>query len=461
MTILRRASFSLQRTSVHPFQSWRTQVRRKLKLALLGVATIASAAAPDYAKDIHPLLEKRCGGCHGGEAKMGELSIVNYASVKRGGNHGAGVVAGKPNESPLYTYVTGKAYPKMPMDGTTLSDGEIALLKTWIEAGAPGPSAGTEVTMKPAAIPHIAPRGKPAPQIFAMAWRPGARTVALARHREVSLADASTGQAAATLTGHADAVRNVAFSADGKWLAAAGGLCAKAGEVRLWNVETKQPGVTITGHSDCIYGLAFSPDGKLLATSSYDKLIKLWDASTGQEVRTLKDHIDAVYAVAFTPDGKRLVSGSADRGVKIWDVASGQRLYTFSDALDAINTIAIDPTGKFVAAGGADKSIRIWRMDASGGEIVQSLMAHEDAILRLAWSPDGKTIVSTSADKTVKVLRADDLTELHRLAGQPDWIFGVAFSPDGKQLAIARMDGSYAIHETIQLTAPRREVAAQ
>lgn len=434
---------------------------RRLFTLVLSAASIAAAAAPDYNKDIHPLLDKRCGGCHGGEAKMGEFSIADYAAVKRGGNHGPGFVAGQPDESPLYTYVIGKAYPKMPMDGTTLSDGEIALLKTWIEAGAPGPAAGTEVTAKPAAIPHIAPRSKPVPQIFAMAWQPGSKTVALARYREVSLADAATGKTVETLAGHADTVRNVAFSADGKWLASAGGACAKAGEVRIWNVETKQPGPTITGHNDCVYGLAFSPDGKLIATSSYDKLIKLWDAATGKEVRTLKDHIDAVYALAFTPDGKRLVSGSADRGVKIWDVASGQRLYTFSDALDAINTIAVDPTGKFVAAGGVDKSIRIWRMDENGGEIVHSLMAHEDAILKLVWSPDGKTIVSTSADKSVKVLRADDLTELRRLAGQPDWIFGVAFSPDGKQLALARMDGSYAIHQTTELIAPRREVAAQ
>ncbi|MCC6536646.1 MAG: hypothetical protein IT162_03790 [Bryobacterales bacterium] len=432
---------------------------RPLFTLLVSAASLL-AAAPDYNKDIQPLLEKRCGGCHGGEAKMGELSIVNYAAVKRGGNHGPGFVAGQPEESPLYTYVIGKAYPKMPMDGTTLSDGEIALLKAWIAAGAPGPAAGTEVTMKAPALPHIAPRGKPVPQIFAMAWQPGARMVALARHREVTLADAATGNTVATLAGHADTVRNVAFSPDGKWLAAAGGPCAKAGEVRIWNVETRQPGATITGHSDCVYGLAFSPDGKLIATSSYDKLIKLWDAVTGREVRTLKDHIDAVYAVAFTPDGKRLVSGSADRGVKIWDVASGQRLYTFSDALDAINTIAVDPTGKLVAAGGVDKSIRIWRMDDNGGEIVHSLMAHEDAILKLAWSPDGKTIVSASADKSVKVLRADDLTELRRLAGQSDWIFGLAFSPGGQQLAIARMDGTYAMHETAQLTAPRREVAA-
>ncbi len=412
--------------------------------------------AIDYTSDIQPILEKRCGGCHGGEAKMGELSISTYDSLIRGGNHGKGAVAGKPDESPIYTYITGKSYPKMPMDGTTLADGEIALIKSWIEAGAKGPAPGAAQAARVSnAAPAIKPKGPVKQQVFALAWEPGAKVVALARYQQVTLADAATGKTIATLSGHADTVRNVAFSHDGRWLAAAGGFCAKQGEVKIWDVEKKTLALTIKGHDDCIYGLAFSPDGKLLATTSYDKLIKLWDTSTGQEVRTLKDHIDAVYAVAFTPDGKRLVSGSADRGVKVWDVASGKRLYTFSESLDVINTIAIDPTGKFVAAGGIDKSIRIWRMDENGGELVQSLMAHEDAILKLAWSPDGKTIVSSSADKSIKVLRASDLTELKRVGGQTDWTYGLEFSPDGSQLAVARMDGSYTVLEMTPMLAAR------
>src|SRR6267143_1616850 len=99
----------------------------------------------------------------------------------------------------------------------------------------------------------------------------------------------------ATLSGHTEEVRAVAFSSDGKYLAAAGGLPARGGEVKIWDVEKRAAIVTIKGHADCIYAVAFSPDGKLIATSSYDKLIKIWDTSTGKELRTLKDHIDAVY----------------------------------------------------------------------------------------------------------------------------------------------------------------------
>ncbi len=407
--------------------------------------TAISAMAQNYTKDIAPLIEKRCGGCHAGEAKMGEFSVNNFASMMSGGNHGKPVIPGKADESLLYQMVVGKAYPRMPMDGTTLSDGEANLIRDWINAGGKGPTTPEPARPLLSAAPSIKPKGAVKQPLFSMAWQPGGGLLALAGYRQVTLADAMSGKTQATLPGHADTVRSVAFSADGKRLAAAGGFCAKSGEVKIWDVSTRTVTVTIQGHDDCIYGLAFSPAGDVLATSSYDKLIKLWDPTTGKEIRTLKDHIDSVYALQFTPDGKRLVSGAADRTVKIWDVASGKRLYTFSDALDGINTIAIDPTGKYVAAGGLDKTIRIWRMDEINGELTQSLMAHEDAILKLVWSPDGKSIASSSADRSIKILKSSDLSEVKLIPKQSDWAYGLQFSPDGRQLAVARMDGTLEV----------------
>ena len=105
--------------------------------------------------------------------------------------------------------------------------------------------------------------------------------IALGGYKEVRLVDAAR-KPIATLSGHADAVRAVAFSKDGKRLAAAGGLPARKGEVKIWDVAA-QTAITISGHSDCVYAVAFSPDGATLATAGYDRLIKLWDSATGKE----------------------------------------------------------------------------------------------------------------------------------------------------------------------------------
>ena len=413
--------------------------------ALLGVVPLCADDAPSFAKDVAPILAANCAGCHSGSTAMGSLHLDTFAGLEKGGHSGAAIVAGKSAGSLLYLRITGKITPAMPMGGQKLADGEIEIIRKWIDAGAPPPPAGEAIATHGPAIPDIKPRTAVKPLISALAYRPDGRMLALGTFQAVRLVDANSGKVDATLSGEADDVRGVAFSHDGKLLAAAGGLPARSGEVKIWDVEKHALLRTITGHADCIYAVEFAPDGKSLATSSYDKLIKLWDVDSGKEIRTLKDHIDAVYSLAFTPDGKRLVSASADRGVKVWDVASGERLYTLSEPTDGLNTLALDPSGKRVAAGGLDRTIRIWSLGDKSGTLLNSLIAHEDAILQLAWSPDGRYLISASADKELKVLNADDLTVV-KTWPQPDWVLSMGFAPDGKSFAVGRFDGSYEIY---------------
>src|ERR1700687_3744820 len=77
------------------------------------------------------------------------------------------------------------------------------------------------------------------PQIYSMAWRPDGAVIALGGYKEVRLVDAISHKPIATLAGHVEAVRALAFSRDGKWLAAAGGLPARSGEVKIWDVAAQ------------------------------------------------------------------------------------------------------------------------------------------------------------------------------------------------------------------------------
>lgn len=393
-----------------------------MRQASVILAAASLLAGQSYRQDVYPIFEKHCFGCHTAGTKMGSLDLETWEGLQRGGNHGTIVVPYKSRESRLYTMLTGEHSPAMPMDGKVLLAAQINTVKKWIDNGAK--QAET--------------------QIFSMAWKD--QRLALGRYRAVEIVDPATQKPLAKFDGHADVVRALAFSPDGKTLAAAGGVCGKKGEVKLWNIETAQSKV-VAGHADCIYAAAWSPDGKTLATASYDKLIKLWDPETGAEIRTLKDHIDAVYSLAFTPDGKRLLSAAADRSVKIWNPATGERLYTLSEPTDGLNTVVLSPDGKLAAAAGLDKSIRIWRLGEKSAELLLAVISHEDAILDLAWSPDGKTIVSSSADKSIKIFNAADLTEIRSIPSQPDWVYSLEFSPDGKRFAAGRYDGSLTIYD--------------
>lgn len=435
-----------------------------LALAFLSPSARAIQSKPSYVKQIEPIFQEKCLACHNHTTRKGDLNLESYEALMNGGRRGVPLLPGKSGESLLVKMIEGTIKPQMPL-GDKLGADEIKLIKAWIDGGALGPvdSLGKaeapplkapEDDARVSGIPNIKPAVAVNAAISSVVFCNDGSLIALGRYKEVELINPQNGQSAGKLTGHASQVRSVAFSADGKLLAAAGGNPAQFGEIKIWDVAERKELNTIRGHRDNIFAVAFSPNGKLLATCSYDRMVKLWDVATGQEVKNLKDHTDAVFAIAFSPDGKWLASASADRTVKIWDVATGQRLYTLNDALDAVNTIAFLPSttlaGKLtrtLAGAGADRIIRIWELGETEGRQIKSLIAHEDAINVIGVSPDGKTLVSTGADKVLKLWDAAKLEEILTTEKQSDWIFSLSFSPDGKRLAVGRYDGSIGFYD--------------
>jgi WD40 repeat protein len=424
--------------------------------SVFSLFSVKAAQNPiSYPGDIEPIFQEKCTVCHNHTVRQGGLNLESYESLMNGSKSGAVIVPGQSGESRLVKMIEGIIMPRMPV-GDQLSADEIKVIKGWVDAGAPGPTKSmVKSTPQPAKVessllpkvPDIKPKAPVKAAVSALAFQPVGPMIAMGRYQEVELIDARTGANAGKLAGHAGQVRAVAFSNDGKLLAAAGGNPAQFGEIKIWSISDRRELRSIRGHRDNIYAIAFSPDGSKLASCSYDKMIKLWDVETGREIKNLKDHTDAVFSIVFSPDGKRLASASADRTVKIWDATTGQRLYTMSDALDSINTIAFHPSGKLLAGAGSDRIIRIWELGETEGKQIKSLIAHEDAINVIAFSPDGRLLVSTGADKHLKIWDASSLVEVHQGESQPDWVFALAFSPDGKRLVVGRFDGSIAFYD--------------
>jgi hypothetical protein len=269
-------------------------------------------------------------------------------------------------------------------------------------------------------------------------------------HREVLLIDVAGGDVVARPPGQLEKVTAVAFSADGRHLAVAGGVPGTEGEVRLYalppgGMPEELPEHSLAAHADLIYALAFSPDGQVLATAGYDRLIKLWDVAAGRALRTLKDHSDTVYGLAFSPDGKLLVSASADRAVKVWDAATGGRLAALADATDWVYAVAWSPDGRHVAAAGVDRSIRVYEVAGVQTHLVHSVFAHAGPVTRLVYSADGRTLYSLSEDRTVKAWNAAGMTERTVYPKQPEAPLALAVRPDHKQLAVGRYDGALVL----------------
>lgn len=423
--------------------------------------SVKASSPPSFSSDIAPILQKNCLACHSSSAKMGGLVMDSYDSLMKGGDHGQVIVPHNSQGSRLAQMLEGKIEPRMPFGADPLPKADIAAIETWIDAGAPGPTASEAAkTLTTAPIPDIKPEVPVVSPVASVKFSPDGKLLAVGGYREVRLIDPATGKEIATLSGHADYVRSIAFSPDGKMLAGGGGPPQRFGEIKIWDVASHQLLKTMQGHTDCIYSIAWSPDGKLIASGSYDKTAKLWDVATGKEVSNLKDHIDAVFAVAFSPDGKRLATASQDRTVKIWDIATGKRLYTLSDASDGLSTLAYSPTGDRIAAAGYDKTIYVWRLGKDDGHLDQSLIADEDSILAMVWSPDSKTIITASSDGSIRFRDAATLDPIRVIDHQPDWVEALSISPDGKHLAAGRFNGTLSVYDAENYKETRGQMIA-
>ena len=272
--------------------------------------------------------------------------------------------------------------------------------------------------------------------------------------------DLTTGKERATLGEYRGCLGYVAFSPDGKTLAsgAIGSPVdlPDLGDVRLWDVATGNIRTTLKENTDdlliddlltgaageYIHSVAFSPDGKTLAAMNGD--VTLWDLATNKERATLTGHtkedketsvypVYDVMSVAFSPDGKTLAAASRDMTVKVWDVATARRS-TLSGHTHAVYSVSFSPDGKTLASASGDKTVRLW--DLATNKERATLKGHTESVTSVAFSPDGKILASASYDKTVKLWDVATGKERVTLKGTQA-VWSVAFSPDGRMLASA------------------------
>jgi hypothetical protein len=104
----------------------------------LGAVLLWSAQSPTpSAGNAAPILQQRCLPCHGPGQQMSSLDLSSRAAALKGGQKsGPAIAPGNAALSPLYRRVTGQDQPAMPLGGK-LTDAEIAIIRKWIDSGAP------------------------------------------------------------------------------------------------------------------------------------------------------------------------------------------------------------------------------------------------------------------------------------------------------------------------------------
>jgi WD40 repeat protein len=243
----------------------------------------------------------------------------------------------------------------------------------------------------------------------------------------------------------------VAVTPDGSLFATAPGR----GRVTLWHSRTLTPEAReLRGPVGDVISLAFSGDGRLLAATGNTRQTAVWDVATGRLLRTLTGggpHGSA--AVAFSRDDRTLAVTSSDEHVVLHDLHTGA-----ADVLPAAHSIAdvdFSRDGRFVATAGLAGEVSVWKL--ARRELVMTMSDPGRAIYTLRYSPDGTMLAA--GDDSGNVVFWDARTGQvlgPQLNGHGGSVLSVSFSPDGHTLATVSNDGKFRLWDV----AARRLIGA-
>jgi hypothetical protein len=109
-------------------------------LLLAGWGSVTFAAAPDFERQVAPILLRRCVECHRGATPAGHLDLSRRSGALTGGDGGPALVPEKPTESAIIHRITAGEMPP-PLKGVPqpLPAAEVDVLTRWIAAGAAWP----------------------------------------------------------------------------------------------------------------------------------------------------------------------------------------------------------------------------------------------------------------------------------------------------------------------------------
>ena len=225
-------------------------------------------------------------------------------------------------------------------------------------------------------------------------------------------------------------VRTIAYSADGKYVAAGGEDTA----IKVIKMDDKSVHLLLEcTRSKCIKSLAFDPRGDFLAAT---------------------DDNGACFVWILRPQSEDEEPGDVALNATIAPVANGES--------PLLNTVAWRPDGNILAVPGRENDV-VFLERGSFKELDWSLKGHSQPISLVRWSPNGKYLLTASQDNTVIIWDVKKKAALSKMTDTQQLVCGASWKSSGNTVVMVNGDGQLAVwNDAVPSThaSPTAQVAA-
>ena len=422
-----------------------------------------------------PIFRAKCGSCHNGNDRKGNLVLDDYAAMREGGGSGEVVEPGDLESSYLWLLVTHDSSPEMPPDQPKMPDEELAIIQKWILGGVLKDKGSKAEVKKEAAIAKIDVSGKrpegppPMPTRFlgdpltvtgrantvtALTVSPWAPVAAVSGYKQIALFDTRSRRLLGVLPFPEGQPEILKFSRNGSLLMAGGGQGGASGKVVLFDVATGERKIELGNEYDAVLGADVSPDHTLVALGGPKRMVRVYSTATGELLYEKKKHTDWVTAAAFSPDGVLLATGDRSNGLVVWEAQTGNEYLVLNGHSGSITDVSWRPDSNSLASASLDGTVRFWELN--DGREIKKWTAHGGGATAIDYVRDGR-IVTTGKDRNAVLWKADG-SAIRKFSGLNEMGLEAAYDADNDLVFAGDWTGRVLVWKGADGASARRAV---
>ena len=430
-----------------------------------------------FMRDVAPILNRRCTGCHGSKKTEGDYRLHSFKNLNAAGaSEETPIEPGKPGESELFRrLVEADEDLRMPQLDDPLSASEIMIVRNWIEQGAKFDGLDREASFRSIMPPRDHPASpdkyrQPVP-LYAIAFSPDGSELAVGGYHEVTVWNPETGQLVGRIGRLPQRIQSLSFTKDGSKLLVAGGSPGEYGEVCLVDLKAGTRSLVFGTFEDIVLDAAFSPDESTVAAGSADRSVRAWKTADGKQLWSSSVHSDWVTGVSISHDGRFVATSSRDFTVKVHEAKTGslfttynghQRQYGQFTGRFRIYDVEFSRDSALAFSAGEGRAVRVWETEKARQENgtagdMEARFAKKGHTRYIDYGPQktvynvcirGGSVFLAAGDGSVSQFETESGKRVRDYPGHTDWVFAVDAHSKTNRLASGSFDGELRVRDT-------------